>query len=379
MSQASQTIAVVAGEASGELLAVDLIRQLKAQKPQVHFLVVGGQVFKDLDVEIIADNDLFQVMGLVEIISDLPALLKAKNQLVQKLLSKKPDLFIGVDAPELNFAIAKKLHAQGIPVLHYVSPSVWAWRPKRVYKMARFIDYLLTLFPFEPALYANTNIKTHFVGHPLAQQIPIEVNKSQCKKKIGLNPDLFTLALMPGSRGREIETLMPYFAATAQQLAEADWQIVSSSVSPEKQKLADSIAAKYGVKIFWFDDSQDVLKASDFALVGSGTVALEAMLCKTPMVVAYKIAAMSYHIVRIFKLMKQPYYSLPNVLFGDFLVPEVMQNDLTVEQLVLTTQQNLQNKNRDNVVIEFNRLHQQLLAPKERQIGDVLSTILEEL
>lgn len=379
MSQAGQTIALVAGEASGELLAVDLIRQLSAQKPEVHFLVVGGHIFKDLDVEIIADNDLFHVMGLVEIISDLPALLKAKNQLVKTLLNKKPDLFIGIDAPELNFAIAKKMHANGIPVVHYVSPSVWAWRPKRVYKMARYIDYLLTLFPFEPALYTDTSIKTYFVGHPLAHQIPVEVNKNQCKKNIGLNPELFTFALMPGSRGREIETLMPYFAATVQQLAESDWQIVSSSVSPEKQQLADSIAAKYGVKIFWFDDSQDALKASDFALVGSGTVALEAMLCKTPMVVAYKIAAMSYHIVRIFKLMQQPYYSLPNVLFGDFLIPEVMQNDLTVEQLVLTTQQNLQDKSRHNVVIEFSRLHQQLLAPKDKEVGDVLSTILEEL
>jgi lipid-A-disaccharide synthase len=379
MPAVKKTIAVVAGEASGEFLAVDLIKQLKLLQPGVRVLVVGGPRFKELDVEMVADNAIFQVMGLVEIISDLPALLKAKNHIVNMLLNKKPDLFIGVDAPELNFSIAKKLHAQGIPVVHYVSPSVWAWRPKRVYKMARFIDHLLILFPFEADVYKDTGIKTHFVGHPLAQNIPLEVDKKHHKKAIGLNPDRFTMALMPGSRRREIESLMPFFAATAQQLAESDWQIVSSSVSPEKQQKAEEIARQYDVNIHWFEDSQAVLKAADFALVGSGTVALEAMLCKTPMVVAYKIAAMSYHIVRLFNLMQLPYYSLPNVLYGDFLVPEVMQNNLTVDQLVLTTRQNLESNRRHQVVAEFSRLHQQLLPPEDKQVGDVLNTILEAL
>ena len=188
MSSDRQTIAVVAGEASGELLAVDLIRQLKAQQPALRILAVGGQKTAELGVEMIADNSVFQVMGLVEILSDLPALLKAKNKLVDKLINDRPDLYIGIDAPELNFAIAKKLHAQGTPILHYVSPSVWAWRPRRVHKMARWIDYLLTLFPFEPALYQDTTIKTRFVGHPLAEQIPLTVDKKQAKKAAGLNP-----------------------------------------------------------------------------------------------------------------------------------------------------------------------------------------------
>ncbi len=379
MTQTTQTIAVVAGEASGELLAVDLISQLKKLRPDVHIMLVGGQRCQNLDVELLADNAIFQVMGLVEILSDLPTLLKTKNQLVKTLLRKKPDLYIGIDAPELNFAIAKKLHAQGIATVHYVSPSVWAWRPKRVHKMSRFIDYLLTLFPFEPALYAETSIKTFFVGHPLAQQIPLEVNKSEAKKAIGLNPEGFTLALMPGSRSREIETLMPFFAAAAKQLAQPDWQIVCSSVSPEKQQQADHIAQQFGLGIHWLTDSQAALKAADFALVGSGTVALETMLCKTPMVVAYKIAALSYHIVRLFKLMQLPYYSLPNVLFGGFLVPEVMQNDLSVEQLVLTSQQSMQHQHRQSVASEFTRLHRQLLPPDKRQSGHVITQILEQL
>ncbi len=376
MSSNSKTIAVVAGEASGELLAVDLIQQLKTLQPDVRILVVGGDCFKELDVEILADNAIFQVMGLVEILSDLPALWKAKNQLVKSLLNQDIDLYIGIDSPELNFSIAKKLHNKGIPVMHYVSPSVWAWRPKRVHKMGRFIDYLLTLFPFEPVLYDETNIKTRFVGHPLAQQIPVDVEKSQQKVSIELNPDAFTLALMPGSRRREIETLMPIFAAAAQQMAEPDWQIVSSAVSSEKQQLAEDIADEHGVNIQWFEDSQATLKAADFALVGSGTVALESMLCKTPMVVAYKIAAMSYHIVRLFKLMQLPYYSLPNVLYGGFLVPEVMQTDLTVEQLVLTGQQAIQSQQRQAVALEFRHLHQQLLPPANEEAGRVVADIL---
>lgn len=379
MSSDRQTIAVVAGEASGELLAVDLIRQLKAQQPALRILAVGGQKTAELGVEMIADNSVFQVMGLVEILSDLPALLKAKNKLVDKLINDRPDLYIGIDAPELNFAIAKKLHAQGTPILHYVSPSVWAWRPRRVHKMARWIDYLLTLFPFEPALYQDTTIKTRFVGHPLAEQIPLTVDKKQAKKAAGLNPEQFTLALLPGSRSREIATLMPLFAAAAQRMAASDWQIVSSAVSPEKQQQADQICRQHGVDIQWQSDSQCALKAADFALVGSGTVALEAMLCKTPMLVAYKIAAMSYHIVRLFKLMQLPYYSLPNVLYGDFLVPEVMQNDLTVDQLVLTGRQCLQQQHRDSVVKEFHRLHQQLLPPSGQRAGQVVSDILETL
>lgn len=379
MSQKSKTIAVVAGEASGELLAVDLIQQMKSLQPDTRFLVVGGEKLAAMDVELIADNAIFQVMGLVEIISDLPALLKAKNQLVQLLVSKKPDLYIGIDAPELNFAIAKKLHAQGIPIVHYVSPSVWAWRPKRVYKMAHYIDYLLTLFPFESALYADTRIKTHFVGHPLAQQIPIKVDKKHHKEVIGLKPDQFSLALLPGSRSREIDTLMPFFAAAAQQLAQSDWQIISSSVSRDKQQKAEEIAQKFGLNIQWYEDSQAVLKAADFAIVGSGTVALEAMLCKTPMVVAYKIATLSYHIVRLFKLMQLPYYSLPNVLYGDFLVPEVMQNDLTVDQLVLTSRQCIQSNHRQAVVKEFSRLHRQLIPTDNQQVGQVITQILEQV
>ncbi len=379
MSQRNQTIAVVAGEASGELLAIDLIRHIKALRPELRIIAVGGDKMAQLDVEILADNAAFQVMGLVEILADLPALIKAKNRLVNSLLEEAPAIFIGIDAPELNFAIAKKLHPKGIPVVHYASPSVWAWRPKRVHKMARFIDHLLTLFPFEPALYADTTINTYFVGHPLAQQIPLAIDKSQAKQKLGLDPDGFTLALMPGSRRREIETLMPYFAACAQQLAQPDWHIVSSAVSPEKQQMAADMAQQHGLNVHWVEDSQAALKAADFALVGSGTVALEAMLCKTPMVVAYKIAALSYHIVRLFKLMQLPYYSLPNVLYGGFLVPEVMQKDLSVAQLLLTTRQCLQRQQRQSVRADFERLHRQLLSPTPDAAAQVVCQILDDL
>ncbi len=372
-------IVIVAGEASGELLAVELIQQLKLLYPNIRIYAVGGDSMAACDVNMIRDNEAFQVMGLAEIVKDLPALLKAKNQLVDSIKKISPDLFIGIDAPELNFAIAKKLRSADIPVLHYVSPSVWAWRPGRVYKMDKFIDYLLTLFPFEPPLYKNTTIKTHFVGHPLARKIPVNVDKKLAKSNLGLSQDALLMAILPGSRSREIETLMPIFAETIQQLNLKDWQFVSSSVSAVKQQHVAQIAGQYGLEITWVDDTTDALKAADFALVGSGTVALEAMLCKTPMVVAYRIAALTYFIVQTFKMMQLPYYSLPNVLYGDFLVPEVMQKNLTSEQLAITLKQSLGNDRRAQLIQHFTQLHEQLLVDDNQLPGQVVADILNAL
>lgn len=375
----SPCIVIVAGEASGELLAIELIQQLNKVYSNIRIYGVGGEAMAACNVTMIRDNEAFQVMGLAEIIKDLPSLLKAKNQLVEDIKEISPDLFIGVDAPELNFAIAKKLQQSRIPILHYVSPSVWAWRPGRIDKMDRFIDYLLTLFPFEPALYARTAIQTHFVGHPLARKIPVEVNKISAKSNLGLSSDSLLMAILPGSRDREIETLMPVFAETIQQLKLKDWQFVSSSVSAAKQQHVEQIAGQYGLNLIWVDDATEALKAADFALLGSGTVALEAMLCKTPMVVAYRIAALTYFIVKRFKMMQLPYYSLPNVLYGDFLVPEVMQKNLTPEQLAITLKQSLGNDNRAQLLHRFTQLHRQLLVTDDQLPGKVVANILDSL
>lgn len=361
-------IAMVAGEASSDMLGATLIEDLYGLNSSLKIIAVGGKKMSLTAAEMIQDNEVFSVMGLTEVLKDLPKLLKIKKQIVKKIVAFKPDVFIGVDSPDLNFSIAKSLKKYHIPVVHYVSPSVWAWRPKRIFKMQKFIDYLLTLFPFENDIYKPTSIQAEFVGHPLAQKIPVEINKGESKKRLNIN-DKKVLALLPGSRNREIRTLMPIFATALKQmnLDDNEWQIISSNVSSKKINQVSSIAAENKLKIKWVDNATELLKAADFALLGSGTVALEAMLCKTPMVVAYKISAMTWWTVNTFKMMQLPYYSLPNVLYGDFLVPELMQNNLTVERLVEVCTDVIKNPNQTKLLSTFKQIHQTLLPSEPNQ------------
>lgn len=370
-------IAVVAGEASSDMIGASLINDLHRLNPAIEIMAVGGHKIRATAAHLIQDNEVFSVMGLAEVFKDLPRLFKIKNQIVKSIVAFKPDLFIGVDSPDLNFSIAKSLKKHQIKVVHYVSPSVWAWRPKRIFKMQKFIDYLFTLFPFEVEIYQATDIKAKFVGHPLAQKIPLEVNKTQMKQSINAHGKK-VFALLPGSRNREIRTLMPIFAAAIKHLnLNNDWQVISSNVSDEKIQLVKSIAAEYQLQVDWVDDATDLLKAADFALLGSGTVALEAMLCKTPMVVGYQISKLTWWVVNQFKMMQLPYYSLPNVLHGDFLVPEVMQNDLTVERLSQVCDSIISGSNHEELINTFTDLHQHLLPANPNQAAQSILEILE--
>lgn len=378
MSQQVFKIAVVAGEASSDMIGASLISDLLQLNSGLEIIAVGGKHISATGVKIIQHNEIFSIMGLAEVIKDLPRLLKAKKQIVKSIEAFKPDLFIGIDSPDLNFSIAKSLKKSKIPVVHYVSPSVWAWRPKRVYQMQKFIDHLLTLFPFEVDIYVPTSIKAQFVGHPLAQKIPVDFDKAPMKVNIQAKGKK-VLALLPGSRSREIKTLMPVFAATIQKMnLSNDWQIISSNVSDEKIKLVNSTAAEHGLQIDWVEDATELLKAADFALLGSGTVALEAMLCKTPMVVAYQISKITWWIVNTFKMMQLPYYSLPNVLHGDFLVPEVMQNELTVDRLVDVCDSVMQQSDHTQLINKFEQLHQDLLPQQPDQAARAVMHVLED-
>ncbi|MEZ5470790.1 MAG: lipid-A-disaccharide synthase [Marinicella sp.] len=377
MSQPVFKMALVAGEASSDLIGANLIKDLQILEPQCEVIAVGGKQIKATGVKVIQDNEVFSVMGLFEVLKDLPRLLKLKKQIVADIVAFNPDVFIGVDSPDLNFAIAKSLKKHDIPVMHYVSPSVWAWRPKRIYKMQKFIDGLLTLFPFEVPIYQNTTIKAKFVGHPLATQIPVNIDKVAAKQAIG-KADKNVLAVLPGSRNREIKQLMPIFCQTIKQLGLNDqWCIMSSNVNPHKVEQVQSIAAEHQLEIQMVDSATLLLKAADFALLGSGTVALEAMLCKTPMVVAYKISALTWWVVNTFKMMQLPYYTLPNVLHGDFLVPEVMQKDLTVEKLTVACQQ-VMRQPQEGLLARMIELHQSLLPEKNNQAALAVLDFLEQ-
>lgn len=353
-------IAIISGEASGDLLAADLIRQLSELNQQLQIVAVGGKKVADTGVKILSDNQTFSVMGLAEVVRHLPKILRLKKQIVRQIIDFKPDVFIGVDAPDLNFSIAKQLKKHGISVIHYVSPSVWAWRAGRVNKMAKFIDHLLCLFPFEPQIYHQAGLTADFVGHPLAIKIQ---HQNQLASKPNNKPPI--LALLPGSRNREIATLMPLFAAVATHYP--DWQVACCNVSADKIKQINAIAKTVGVKLSWFDDADVLLHHADLALLGSGTVALQALLHRTPMVVAYKISAITWFIVKTFRMLKLPYYSLPNVLYGGFLVPEVMQKQLTVDNL-LAALKSLQSAEKQSTMLDsFADIHRSLLPQQQRQ------------
>ncbi|MCX7554817.1 lipid-A-disaccharide synthase [Marinicella sp. S1101] len=371
-------IAVVAGEASSDMLGAALLKDLVQVNLQIEVIAVGGNKIRATQARIIQDNEVFSVMGLVEVLKDLPSLLKVKKHIVEQIIAFKPDVFIGIDSPDLNFSIAKAMKKNAIPVIHYVSPSVWAWRPKRIFKMQKFIDALLTLFPFEVRIYEQTSIKAQFVGHPLAQQIPVKVNKKQHKTTLGM-ADKKVLAMLPGSRNREIKTLVPLFARTIKQLNLGDdWVICSSNISAEKIALTESLTQSEGLQVKWIDDATELLQAADFALLGSGTVALESMLCKTPMVVAYKISAVTWWLVKTFKMMQLDYYSLPNVLHGDFLVPEVMQTALTIENLTSACEEVINRPDPEMLIAEFEQLHQTLLPPHPHQAALAVQQFLEQ-
>lgn len=370
-------VALVAGEASSDLLAASLLSDLYELMPNMDVIAVGGNKIASTPAKIIQDNEVFSVMGLAEVIKDLPKLMKVKNQVVKQITDFKPDVFIGVDSPDLNFSIAKRMKKSNIPVIHYVSPSVWAWRPNRIYKMQKFIDRLFTLFPFESEIYKKTTIKAQFVGHPLAQKIPVEIDKTLAKKNIDIKTKKI-LALLPGSRNREIKTLIPLFAQTIKQLnLSDDWVIASSNVSDEKIQLTNDLLGESGLSVQWIEDTTELLMAADFALLGSGTVALEAMLSKTPMVVAYQISGLTWWVVSTFKMMKLPFYSLPNVLHGDFLVPEVMQESLTVENLYKTCHKFIENKDNEQLIERFKIIHQSLLPENRNQAAIYVRDLLE--
>jgi lipid-A-disaccharide synthase len=365
MKQHKLKIVLIAGEDSGDLLGADLIHQLKKLNADIKFMGVGGDKMVKAGLHLIVPNKEFAIMGIAEVVKKLPKLLKLRKQITQEIIQQKPDVFIGIDAPDLNFPIEKKLKKQGIKIIHYVSPSIWAWRPKRAVKISQITDLVLTLFPFEPDYYKKVGGQAQFVGHPLAQSIPIHIDKQIAKRNLGLDSNKPVLAILPGSRSNELKAHTDIFIKTALKLHKdnPDLQIISANTNDVKRQLIQECANRNGLKIKIYKDATAVLKAANLALLASGTVALEAMLCKTPMVVGYKISPVTLWIVKTFNMMLLPYYSLPNVLYGDFLVPEVLQEKMTCENLYQALNKLLHPNKLCHLEKEFTRLHQDLFTP----------------
>ena len=335
-------VALVAGEASGDLLGASLIEQLRLRWPGAEFVGVGGPAMREAGMATWFDASELAVMGLSEVLRHLPRLLRLRRELRQRVLDWRPDVFIGIDAPDFNLGVEQWLKQRGVPTVHYVSPSVWAWREKRAAKIGQSADLVLCLFPMEPAIYAKHDVDARFVGHPLADTMPLNPDRDAARAALGLDRERPVLALLPGSRVGEIQRLGADFIGAAARVlaAEPRLQVVAPMAGAQARATFESLlathpdAAALGPALQVIDGrSRTAMVASDVILLASGTATLEAMLAKRPMVVAYRVSALTYRLVKGLGMLKVDHYALPNVLAGQPLVPELMQDDCRPDAL----------------------------------------------
>lgn len=327
-------VALVAGEASGDILGAGLMQALKAQYPQIEFIGVGGPLMQAQGLNSYFPMERLSVMGLVEVLGRLPELLSRRKRLINTLIAEKPDVFIGIDAPDFNLTLELKLRQAGIKTVHYVSPSVWAWRQKRVLKIREACDLMLTLFPFEAQFYQDHQVPVRFVGHPLADTIPQQADRAAAREALNLSHDQPVVALMPGSRGGEVSRLGSLFldAAVRLRTLRPGIQFVLPCSSPERRAQLEQMLVGLDLPLTLLNGrSHEALAACDAVLIASGTATLEALLYKRPMVVAYKVAPLTYRILK--RLVTSAYISLPNLLAERLLVPEMIQDAATPEAL----------------------------------------------
>lgn len=331
-------IALCAGEASGDLLGAGLIVRLRERFPDAHFAGIGGPKMRAEGFEAWHDCSELAVMGLTEVLAHLPRLLKLRKGFRQRLLDWQPDVFIGIDAPDFNLPVERWLKARGLRTAHYVSPSVWAWRAGRAAKIGRSADRVLCLFPMEPPIYAAHGVDARFVGHPMADAMPMQPDRVAARAALKLPSDEPMLAVLPGSRLGEIRRLLPVFLAALPMIA-AQLPGIEVVLPAANAACRDAIEtalsqARPPLPVHVIDgQAGEAMIASDVVLLASGTATLEALLAKRPMVVAYRISGLTYAIVKGLGLLKTSSYSLPNALAGEAIVPELMQHDCTPEKI----------------------------------------------
>jgi len=328
---------MVAGEASGDLLASHLIAALKVQLPEARFVGIGGPKMQAAGLDPWWPAEKLAVRGYAEVLRHYREISGIRRALLKRLLAERPDAFIGIDAPDFNLWLEGRLKAAGIPAIHFVSPSVWAWRAGRIRNIVRSVNQLLCLFPFEPPLYEKYGLPAYFVGHPLADMIPLEPDQQAARERLNLDPDGLVFALLPGSRQSELQYMAATFIATAQVLASRYPQarflvplVTRETRKQFEQALWDAGAQELPLRLL-FGHAHDAMAAADAVLVASGTATLEAALFKKPMVITYKMSPWSWRLMR--RMARQPWVGLPNILAGRFLVPELLQEQATAANL----------------------------------------------
>ncbi|MFJ5508879.1 lipid-A-disaccharide synthase [Pectobacterium jejuense] len=381
MSSRPLTIGLVAGETSGDILGAGLIRALKEKMPDARFVGVAGPRMQAEGCEAWYEMEELAVMGIVEVLGRLPRLLKIRRDLTQRFSELQPDVFVGIDAPDFNITLEGNLKKRGINTIHYVSPSVWAWRQKRVFKIGKATNLVLAFLPFEKAFYDRFNVPCRFIGHTMADAMPLHPDKLAARATLGIAPDVPCLALLPGSRGAEVEMLSEDFLNTAVLLRqhfpglEIVVPLVNSKRREQFERIKSSVAPDLRVHLL-DGQAREAMIASDAALLASGTAALECMLAKCPMVVGYRMKPFTFWLAQ--RLVKTPWVSLPNLLAGRELVAEKLQTDCTPDKLAAALLPLFANTEKmAELRATFVDLHQQIRCNADEQAAQAVLELVK--
>ena len=371
-------IAIVSGEPSGDLIASELMRDLIKLNQNISFVGIGGPAMKKYGLNSYFDYSILSVMGVIDVLKNIRTLFISRKKLVSYLLKEKPDVFIGVDAPDFNFYIERKMKDNGIRTFHLISPSVWAWRKNRIYYMKKVMHHLFCVFPHEPEIFKKVKLPTTYVGHSLASRIPFKPNIVLARNKLKITSKNIVISILPGSRRHEVEKLSEIFLRTAELIAEKKECLFLISASSKDNYLK----IKQFIKNYRIENirivighSHDVINASDLVILASGTATLETALFKKPMVVAYKSSWIEFAIYRMVRLIK--FISLPNILLNKEVVPEFLQDNLSPEILSQKVIEILDDKKyQSNLKKDFNSLHKSLKRNTSQLIFDQIKKYL---
>ncbi|EIJ0932868.1 lipid-A-disaccharide synthase [Vibrio cholerae] len=373
-------IGIVVGELSGDTLGEGFIKAIRARYPDAEFVGIGGPKMNALGCQSLFDMEELAVMGLVEVLGRLPRLLKVKAELVKYFTANPPDVFVGIDAPDFNLRLELSLKQAGIKTVHYVSPSVWAWRQNRIHGIAAATHLVLAFLPFEKAFYDKFNVPCEFIGHTLADSIPLVSDKLAARQLLGLDEQRRWLAVLPGSRGSEMKMLAEPFIATCQKLQARypDLGFVVALVNAKRRAQFEQTWQQVAPELNFVlvdDTARNVITAADAVMLASGTVALECMLLKRPMVVGYRVNAFTAFLAK--RLLKTPYVSLPNILAGEELVKELLQDHCTVDNLYHEVSRLLESDNQA-LMDKFTEMHQWIRKDADQQAAQAVLHLIQK-
>ncbi|ASM97009.1 lipid-A-disaccharide synthase [Vibrio vulnificus] len=380
MSNKPLRIGIVAGELSGDTLGEGFIKAIKAVHPDAEFVGIGGPKMIAQGCQSLFDMEELAVMGLVEVLGRLPRLLRVKAELARYFTENPPDVFVGIDAPDFNLRLELDLKNAGIKTVHYVSPSVWAWRQKRIFKIAKATHLVLAFLPFEKAFYDKFNVPCEFIGHTLADAIPLESDKAPARELLGLEQDKQWLAVLPGSRGSELKMLSQPFIETCKKLKQVfpELGFVVALVNQKRREQFEQAWKEYAPELDFKlvdDTARNVITASDAVMLASGTVALECMLLKRPMVVGYRVNAVTAFLAK--RLLKTQYVSLPNILADTELVKEYLQDDCTPDNLFGEVSRLLEGDNHQ-MLDKFTEMHHWIRKDADQQAANAVLKLIEK-